>query len=534
MSKKFSELLYQSLTGFLNGRNLFLLLVLLLSVLLVGSLIFWNNQPDFQVLFSNLSHEDAGEIANKLKEKKISFKFTQGGTAIMVPKEQVYEIRLALAGEGLPKGGGIGFEIFDRTNFGTTDFVQKLNYIRGLQGELSRTIKQIKEIEHARVHIAIPKESLFAEEQKKPTASVFIRTRPGMSISSSQVEGIVHLVSCAVEGLEPNNITVLDNTGKVLSKKQDQSLIGQLTSNQLEYQRNIEEGLKKKVQGMLEEVLGPNKAIAQVTAMIDFQQVDIYEERYDPKTIPRSEQKSLERASSVSNSHDKGGLSDTKASTGKLHEGSLPSSSSVIPGYVTDRQNEIRNYEISKINKRIKSPIGTIQKVSAAVIVDGTYVETTDAKGNRIKQYSPRPPEEMKRLENIVKRAIGYDEDRGDRVEVINMPFYSSIIEEEPKPVEESFLNKYGFMIYKPLVSLILVFLLIFFVIKPILRGKTIPSSEPEISQIPVASPPMISAEPIQESKPPPLNLKEETLKIIRENPQKAIGIVKTWLHEKE
>ncbi|MGQ9847465.1 MAG: flagellar basal-body MS-ring/collar protein FliF, partial [Bacteroidales bacterium] len=451
MTKKFSEVLIQSLTDFINGKNLFLFLILFLSVIFIGMLIFWNTQPDFQVLYSNLSQEDAAEISSKLKEKKIPFKFNQSGTTIMVPKEQVYEIRLNLANEGLPKGGGVGFEIFDRTNFGTTDFVQKLNYIRGLQGELSRTIKQIKEVEHARVHIAIPKDTLFVEEQKKPTASVFIRTRTGMALSSSQVEGIVHLISCAVEGLEPGNITVLDNTGKMLSKKQDQSSIGQLTSSQLEYQRNIEEGLKRKVQSMLEEVLGPNKAIARVTANIDFQQVDILEETYDPKPIPRSEQKTLEKSSSNNGSIEKGNTS---------YEGKA----SFSAGLISDRQSELRNYEVSKINKRIKNPIGVIKKISAAVIVDGTYAESIDSNGNRIRKYSPRSQEEMKGLENLVKKAIGYEEQRGDQVEIINMPFYSSNMEEDVKQIKDSFVNKYCPIVYKPAVSLILAILLILFI----------------------------------------------------------------------
>lgn len=517
MAKKLNEILIQSLGDFLNGKNLFLLLILFLSIIFIGTLIFWNNQPDFQVLYSNLSPEDATEIASRLKEKKIPFKFTQSGTAVMVPKEHVYEVRLSLASDGLPKGGGVGFEIFDRTNLGTTDFVQKLNYLRGLQGELSRTIKQIKEIEHARVHIAIPKDSLFIDEQKKPTASVFIRTRTGMALTPSQVEGIVHLVSCAVEGLEPANITVLDNTGKMLSKKQDQTPIGQLTSGQLEYQRNIEEGLKRKVQSMLEEVLGPSKAIARVTADIDFQQVDIMEETYDPKTIPRSEQRTMEKSSN----------------NGNLEKGLTSSDGKSSLGFISDRQSEVRNYEISKINKRIKNPVGVIKKISAAVIVDGTYTESTDQKGNRIRKYSPRSQEEMKGLENLVKKAIGYEEQRGDQVEVINMPFYSSNIEEDVRPVSDSFINKYIPMIYKPAISLGLALLLIVFVIRPILKNRSM-IQKVEGSNIPTSTSQAISNEIFQETKPTPLNLKEQTLRIIHEDPQKAVGILKTWLNEKE
>ena len=289
----------QFLSSPAKGRNLLIVIVLLLSTIGFGSLIYWNNRPDYQVLFTNLSQEDGGEILAKLKEKKIQYQLTNNGTTILISRDQVYDTRITLAAEGLPKGGGVGFEVFDRTNLGTTDFVQKLNYQRALQGELSRTIKQIKEVEQARVHIVTPKESLFVEEQKKPTASVFIKTRSGMTLGAPQVEGIVHLVASAIEGLEPGNITVIDTSGKILSKRVEAGLIGQLTTGQLEYQRNIEEGLKKKIQGMLEEVLGLNKAIARVSTEIDFQEINIIEESYNPTPVIRSEQRSAEKSSSA-------------------------------------------------------------------------------------------------------------------------------------------------------------------------------------------------------------------------------------------
>ena len=225
-------------------RNLLIGAGLILSLLFFGSLIYWNSKPEFQVLFSNLSQEDAGEMVNKLKEKKIPFQLSSNGSSILVPREQVYDVRLTLAAEGLPKGGGVGFEVFDRTNLGATDFVQKLNYQRALQGELSRTIRQIKEVEQARVHVVTPKESLFLDEQKKPSASVLLKTRSGMKLEASQVEGIVHLLASAVEGLDSGNITVVDTSGKILYKRSEPTSFGQMTTTQLEYQRNIEEGIK--------------------------------------------------------------------------------------------------------------------------------------------------------------------------------------------------------------------------------------------------------------------------------------------------
>ena len=482
MASKLIEQSTQLVGSISRGRLFSLIAILLVAGIGFGSLIFWNTRPEYQVLFSNLSPEDAGEIANKLKEKKIPYQVSHSGTAVLVPREQVYDNRLALASEGLPKGGGVGFEVFDRTNLGTTDFVQKLNYQRAMQGELTRTIKQFKEIDQARVHIVTPKDSLFVEEQRKPTASVLVKTRSGMTLGSPQVEGIIHLVASAVEGLEPSNVTVVDQTGKMLSKRNDSSAVGQLTTSQLDFQRNVEEGLKKKIQGMLEGVVGPDKAIARVSADLDFQQVNITEERFDPSTVIRSEQKTLEKSSSTSGSRageDKEGFvslklpADSKnpprpgaAATSRTLSGSTAGGSQTI----SERQNETKNYEITKINKQIRGPAGIIKKISTAVIIDGTYKETVGAKGDKVRQFVPRPAEEMKNFENMVKKAIGFDENRGDQVEVTSMPFAWSAMEEGPRSETVSAWKEYFQMLFKPLVSLVLALLFFFLVIKPMMK----------------------------------------------------------------
>jgi flagellar M-ring protein FliF len=544
MANPIAGQLTQVLNGSLRGRNLSILLILLLSIVGFGSLIFWNSQPDLQVLFSNLSPDDAGEMVNKLKEKKIPFRLSHSGTTLLVPKDQVYDLRLSFAAEGLPKGGGVGFEVFDRTNIGITDFVQKLNYQRALQGELSRTIRQIKEIEQARVHIVTPKESLFIGEQKKPTASVFIKTRSGMTPGPPQVEGIVHLVASAVEGLDPGNITVVDTSGKILSKRSDSTLVGQLTTTQLEYQKNSEEGLKKKVQGMLEGVLGPNKAIARVSMDIDFQQVDITEERYEPSTVLRSEQKNVERAGVLSGAGvtKKEDQTDSKSPKKPGAESPIrtPADQMLSPNAnSSERQHEIRNYEVSKINKHVTNPIGQVKKISAAVVVDGTYKESVDEKGQKNKQYVPRSQEEMKSLESIVKKAIGYSEERKDQVEVINMPFYGAVPEEDIKEVKGSpWWQEYLLMGYKPVVSLVLALLFIFFVFRPLLK-KRVFSPQRQLDVLQTASSPAIALEGQQElpmvTKPAPLlGLKNQAVKVAQEDPSKTAGIVKTWLRERD
>jgi flagellar M-ring protein FliF len=542
MANPINEQVSQYLNSPSKRRNLWIGIALLLSLAGFGSLIFWNNMPDYQILFSNLSPEDAGEMVNKLKDKKIPFQLSHNGTSLQIPKEQVYNTRLALAAEGLPKGGGIGFEVFDRTHLGATDFVQRLNYQRAMQGELSRTIKQIKEVEQARVHIVTPKDSLFIEERKKPTASVFIKTRSGMVLGPSQVEGIVHLVASAIEGLEPGSITIVDTFGKILSKRHDSTLIGQLTTSQLDYQRNLEEGLKKKVQGMLEEVLGVNKAIARVAADIDFQQVDITEERIDPNTVLRSEQKNIERSSS--NSGVKG-AGDEKIETPpakKSPKGKTGASSELNPTgpsrtahpfqtNSSERQNEIRNYEITKINKHIKNPVGSLKKVSVAVIVDGTYKEVADPKTGKVKEFIKRSPEEMKSMESIIKKAVGFNEARGDQVEVINMPFNWAVGEEEPKSITENQWKEYLLISYKPVVSLILALLFIFFVVRPILQKKPDRVGE-NTAYLPEKVQPALSPPPLAETKT--LDVREQALQLAQGDPSKTVGIVKTWLNERE
>jgi flagellar M-ring protein FliF len=536
----------QFLSSPAKGRNLLIAIVLLLSAIGFGSLIYWNNRADYQVLFSNLSQEDGGEILAKLKEKKIQYQLINNGTTILVPRDQVYDTRISLAAEGLPKGGGVGFEVFDRTNLGTTDFVQKLNYQRALQGELSRTIKQIKEVEQARVHIVTPKESLFVEEQKKPTASVFIKTRSGMTLGPPQVEGIVHLVASAIEGLEPGNITVVDTSGKILSKRVEPGIIGQLTTGQLEYQRNIEEGLKKKIQGMLEEVLGLNKAIARVSTEIDFQEINIVEESYNPSPVLRSEQKSAEKSSSATGTNPpREGKAETapagKAPRGKANvpaeaspklSPTLPSSPSSVSS--SERHNEIRNFEISKVNRQIKNPVGSVKKISVAVIVDGTYKETPGAKGAKAKEYIPRPPEEMKSLEGIIKRAIGYDEKRGDQVELINLPFSWAIHEEDLKAEKKVIWKEYVLDFYKPVVSLLLAVLFIFFVVRPLLKRK--PSLPPEkvVPLLPQNEEPAAAEASRVAGVKKPLAIKDQILQLVEQDPSRTAGIVKTWIREKE
>jgi flagellar M-ring protein FliF len=251
-------------------------------LLAFGFLLFVQGQGDFGVLFNNLTQEDAGEIVNKLKGKKVPYRLENNGTAILVPKSELYEQRLLLASEGLPKGGGVGFEIFDRQDLGATNFVQHLNYQRALQGELARTIAGMPEILEARVHIVTPKESLFIEDQKEPSASVALKLRPGRTLSPAQVDAVVNLVASAVAGLHPTKITVVDLKGRILSKPQDRQGFQGLTTGQLTLQRQVEESYEHKVQELFDKILGANKSFVRVSTELDFQKIDLREESLPP------------------------------------------------------------------------------------------------------------------------------------------------------------------------------------------------------------------------------------------------------------
>jgi len=391
------------------------------------ALVFWGYLgagSDYGVLFSNLAQDDAAAITSKLKAKKVPYQLEAGGGTILVPKGEVYEMRLFLASEGVPRGGGIGFELFDRQSLGTTDFVQRLNYQRALQGELARTITGMPEVMEARVHIVTPKESLFVEDQKRASAAVAVKLRQGRQLSPAQVEGIINLVSSAVPELHASQVTVVDLSGRILSKPQDALTPGGLSNAQMTFQRQAEESLERKVQSLFDQVLGPRKSIVRVSTELDFQKIDTREESFAPnKELIRSEQKSTERSSkggaeaqgSPESRFDLGKGTITASPPGKGPpplSPPLPAAPASPSG--SERQSEVRNYEINRVMRQIVDQPGKIKRLSVAVVVDGVY-----KKGNA---FSPRPPEEMRQFANLAKKSIGFSTDRGDQFEISSAP----------------------------------------------------------------------------------------------------------------
>ncbi|HNU70137.1 MAG TPA: flagellar basal-body MS-ring/collar protein FliF [Thermodesulfobacteriota bacterium] len=401
------------------GKLIALVVVLGGTIAALLFVISWSAKSNLQVLYSNLTPEDAGSILAKLKEQKIPYHISEDGKSIQIPQERVYETRLSLASEGLPQGGAVGFEIFDNTKLGMTEFVQNVNYQRALQGELARTITGFSEVENCRVHIVMPSRSLFVEEEEAATASVVLKLRSGKWLANEQVQGIVHLVSSSVSGLDPENVTVVDNYGKMLAGLKKDSSIGMVNSDQVEFQDRVERNLEQRIKSMLEKALGPDKAVVRLSCSMDFKRFEKTEERYDPDTqVVRSEQMVNEQSSGrdTAPAGVPGVMSNVAGVNG------VPEATGLVSnGY--QKQDRTINYEISKITSHTVEPVGKIQRVSVAVMVDGSYRTEENEDGETQTVYVPRTEDEMKKFENIVKSAVDYDANRGDKVEVVNIPF---------------------------------------------------------------------------------------------------------------
>ena len=414
----------------------------------IAALVFFANAIEYRVLFSNLSSEDAGQIVNRLQEKKIPYRISAGGDTVSVPDEKVSELRLEMAASGLPKGGGVGFEIFDVKTLGSTEFEQQLNYRRALQGELSRTINGLDEIQQCRVHIALPKDSLFVSEQRKPTASVTLKLKSGRNLRPAQIEGIAHLVASSVEGLTPENVMIVDSRGSILSRNAADTKLSKLSTSQVEYQRNVEKDLAGQIQSLLENVVGQGKAVVRVAADFNFQVTEKTEEKYDAEApAVRSVRRQSEKTTPPAPGEK---TRSTDASGAGEHE----------------KLDEVINYELNRVVNKTVMPVGEIQKISIAVLVDGTYAKND--KG--VEVYKPRDKKEMDGLEELVRKSAGFNAARGDQVAISNIAF--------KKEEESEFADRSSWMGwvsgFAPLIKyatiLAIAALLLFFVIRPLVR----------------------------------------------------------------
>jgi len=369
---------------------------------------------NYSVLYSQLDNSEAAEVISYLNEQNKPYKLTDGGQTIMVPSDDVYSLRISLASEGLPQSGNIGYSIFDQSNLGMTEFLQNLNFRRALEGELMKTIMQLSNVQAARVHIVMPKDRLFKEDKKEATASIVLKLKRLGSLDKSQIAGITHLVASSVEGLKPENISIIDYDGNLLSSKMESDVLAGLTASQLEVRKNAENYLEEKAQSLLDGVIGQGKSMLRVSVDMNFKQVEKTSELYDPDSpVVRSE----ERTEETSNATDK---QDENAES------------------KDDKRIEttVSNYEINKTVEHIINSVGNIDRLTVAVMLDGNYKEVENADGVVEQVFEPRSQDEIDRITAIVKSAVGFDDNRNDQIEVVSIPFDKNGMELEQEKLD--------------------------------------------------------------------------------------------------
>jgi len=528
----------------------------LVAAIAVG--VMWSRAPDYKVLYSNLSERDGGAVIQSLQQMNVPYKFAEGGGAVMVPADKVAETRLRLASQGLPKSGTTGMELMDNQKFGISQFAEQVNYQRGLEGELARSIESIGAVQSARVHLAIPKPTLFVRERQKPTASVVLQLYPGRAVDEGQVAAITHLVSSSVPELTPKSISIVDQQGNLLSGTNDRSL----DASQLKYVQQVEQGYVKRVESILAPILGKDNIHAQVTADVDFSSVEHTDESYKPNQAPT---KAAIRSQQTSESNSQGGT-PVGGVPGALSN--QPPAAAVAPvttpqpprqpgqpnppaqanqpaqttqtaektGPSNSRRDSTTNYELDRVVRHVQQAAGGVKRLSVAVVVN--YRTKVDAKGKPVTEALSA--KELAQIENLTKEAMGFSADRGDSLNVVNSPFTSDVKTEpevqvwkQPQMID---LAKTG--VGYLLLALLAVFLW-FKVARPVLRKYTAPPLPAPTET--AAATEAVLLPPEEETNPEVLRLAakyESDLALVRDaaqrDPRLVASVIKTWMANDE
>ncbi|MEK0169588.1 flagellar basal-body MS-ring/collar protein FliF [Pseudescherichia vulneris] len=404
------------------------------AIAIIVAMVLWAKQPDYRVLYSNVSDQDGGAIVTQLTQMNIPYRFTETGGAIEVPADKVHELRLRLAQLGLPKGGAVGFELLDQEKFGISQFSEQVNYQRALEGELARTIETLGPVKSARVHLAMPKPSLFVREQKSPSASVTVNLAPGRAMDEGQISAVVHLVSSAVAGLPPGNVTLVDQSGRLLTQSNTSGR--DLNDAQLKYAADVEGRVQRRIEAILSPIVGNGNVHAQVNAQIDFDNKEQTEEQYHPNGNPSE---AVMRSRQLNESEQVGGpypggvpgaLSNQPApannapitanapQNGQQNQNAQQTSTSTTANSAGPRntqRNETTNYEVDRTIRHTKMNVGDVQRLSVAVVVN--YRTLTEGKP------LPLNADQLKQIEDLTREAMGFSQQRGDTLNVVNSQF---------------------------------------------------------------------------------------------------------------
>lgn len=466
---------FSGLNG-LNGlRQVGLLIGLAASVAIGVSVVMWSWTPNYGVLFGALAEQDAARVMDALHQSGYAPKLDETTGAILVPAQEVRAARIKLAAMGLPKGVSAGFEELDKKNtFGVSQFMEKARYQRALEIELARTVQNLSSVQSARVHLAVPRQSVFVRNRQKARASVVVNLYPGRVLEPGQVDAIVHMVASSVPNLETDNVTVVDQKGDLLTKGERDREMAQ-SNTQFEYTRRVEQDYVDRIQGILGPLVGNEALRAQVAADIDFTVTEQTQELYNPDTgVLRSSQATEENSTGVTESGVPGALSNQPPAAGSAPETlgqGAAGATTEVPS--SSRRREIRNYEVDKTISHTRYANGSLRRLSVAVVVDDKVITGEDGSITRLE----RTPEELARMTELVKKAVGFDAERGDSVNVMNSSFVPTADAEplpEPPIWEQAWLQD----LLKKLLGALLVLVLIFGVLKPVMRSLAAPKGK--------------------------------------------------------
>ncbi len=475
-------------------KLVFMVATAAIIALIVGA-ILWSRQPDWKTLFSNLNEKDGGTIVTVLEQQNIPHRYSDNG-ALQVPADRVHDIRLKLASQGLPRGGMVGFELMENQKFGISQFAEQVNYQRGLEGELARTIQSIGAVQSARVHLAIPKPSVFVREEQKPTASVMLNVYPGRALDNAQIAGITHLVSSSVPQLPATNVTVIDQTGALLSQLKNRLTEAGLDATQVKYVRDIEGSIIKRIEDILKPMLGGENFKVQVAADIDFSQSEQTAESYHPNNTPETTAiRSRQTNESASVNQAAGGVpgaltnqppvpatapltqpatgsapgqpGKTAEIQGKLDAAGVTAPLNSVGQPINTSKAATVNFEVDKTIRHTKQGMGDIRRLSAAVVIN--HRKGIDKNGQPVNKPIPEP--EMKQINELVREAMGFNKERGDSISVANAPFTADEKVDNALPLwKDPETISYAKDIFKYLLIALVVAFLFLKVIQPSLK----------------------------------------------------------------
>ena len=463
------------------SRKMGLAAVLAASIALVIGLFLWSGTPEYRVLFSNLAEKDAGSVTASLQQMNVPYKTEASGT-VLVPADKVYDLRFKLAAQGLPKGGGVGFELMDSPKLGMTQFQEQLAFQRGLEGELARTIQSLAPVESARVHLAIPKPSVFIRDKQTPSASVLVNLHPGRGLDSNQVQSIVHLVASSVPEMQPGSVTVVDQSGNLFTSKSDNPSMRGLNSNQLDYIRQMEAYYAQRIEAIIAPIVGTGNVKAEVRADLDFSESEATSESFKPNPTPdnqsiRSQQTVEDNSGGANQAQGIPGAFSNQPPGPATAPVKAPAGANAGPNSApagaqgaasSSRRESTVNFEVDKTIRHTKEPLGRIKRLSVAVVVN--YKAATTGQDGQPGKPVPLPPPELAQINDLVKESMGFNPQRGDTVNVVNAAFTESKAQSDIPLWKDPDNVAMAKSLLKNLVVFGLAFYLVFGVLRPLLK----------------------------------------------------------------